>query len=67
MRAHAAELLAILRAQPGARVPGLVTATSWSSATVKRVLAFLKQRGDIAFEGAPKNGVYRVIVGESRG
>ena len=59
MNAHAGELLAIIRARPGARVPALVVATNWSTATLKRVLAFLRERGAVVFEGAPKNGGYR--------
>ncbi len=63
MRAHAADLLQIIGHHPGVRVPGLITATGWSSATVRRVLAVLRARGDVIFEGAPRNGGYRAVGG----
>jgi ATP-dependent DNA helicase RecG len=51
-------VLALLRGNPGLRVPAIVRATAFSRATVKRAVAALRQAGTVEFRGAPKTGGY---------
>ena len=57
-----ARILRDLIAQtPGVRVPGLVTRTGWTEITVKRALAELRARGEVAGVGATRNGGYHRV------
>jgi len=51
-------VLAVVRRNPGLRVPAIARATGYSPATVKRAVVALRHAGLVEFRGAPKTGGY---------
>jgi len=66
LTARQERILHVLGHGDSLRVPAIASRMRASPATVKRELALLKGRGMVAFEGPPRSGRYRLIVGMRR-
>jgi len=59
-------LLALIRENPGLRLPQLAARLDAAPKTVERWLASLRRGGAVEFHGSPKTGGYRVAAGLAR-
>ena len=56
------QIVQLLEANPGLRVPSLMEQFGVSESTVKRVIRELKSAGRVTFRGAPKTGGYHLTT-----